>query len=116
MKHWQRCLVGLVSLLTSTVLVAQTLVGEPEFIRLQREAIALERQAVMTTYELTAKACWQKFAVNACLSDARQSRRAALEPLRQKDLTLNAQARLWRTEQRDLRLQGKQPEKEVSPP
>lgn len=106
---------GLMSLLTCTVLAAQTLVGEPEFARLQREAIVMDRQAVMATYEQTAKACWQKFAVNACLIDARQTRRIALEPLRQRDLVLNAQDRLWRTEQRNLRLQGKQPE-EGSPP
>lgn len=101
--------------LTSTLLPAQSLVGEPEFIRVQRETIAQERQVVMSTYEQAAKACWQKFAVNACLRDARKARRAALEPLRQQDLVLNTQERLWRTEQRDLRLQGKQPENRSQP-
>jgi hypothetical protein len=101
--------------LTSTLLGAQSLVGVPEFIRLQREAFEQDRQVVMSAYEQAAKACWQKFAVNACLSDARKARRAALEPLRQKDLVLNTQERLWRNEQRDLRLQGKQPD-ELSQP
>lgn len=101
--------------LTSTLLGAQSLVGEPEFIRLQREGIEQDRQVVMSAYELAAKACWQKFAVNACLSDARKTRRAALEPLRQQDLVLNTQERLWRTEQRDLRLQGKQPDEPGQP-
>jgi hypothetical protein len=103
------------STLTSTLLCAQSLVGEPEFIRVQREAIAQDRQMVMSTYEQAAKACWQKFSVNACLSDARKARRTALEPLRQQDLVLNTQERLWRTEQRDLRLQGKQPENRSQP-
>jgi hypothetical protein len=84
--------------LTSTLLGAQSLVGVPEFIRLQREAFEQDRQVVMSAYELAAKA-----------------RRAALEPLRQKDLVLNTQERLWRNEQRDLRLQGKQPD-ELSQP
>ena len=69
----------------------------------------------MAVYEEDAKACWQKFAVNVCLSDARKTRRAALEPLRQQDLLLNAQERQWRTEQRGLRLHGK-PTAQPTPP
>jgi hypothetical protein len=101
--------------LICTQLGAQSLVGEPEFIRVQREAIAQDRQVVMSAYALAAKACWQKFAVNACLSDARKTRRAALEPLRQQDLELNTQERLWRTDQRDQRLQSKQPDERGQP-
>ena len=115
MKHLALATLTFLSLLTSTLLCAQSLLGEPEFVRVQREAIALDRQAVMRTYEEAAKACWQKFAVNHCLSDARKIRRAALEPLRQKDLVLNTQERLWRTEQRDLRLQDKQDENRSQP-
>jgi hypothetical protein len=105
MKHFA---LAALTALTTSWLGAQSLVGEPEFIRVQREALASQRAEVMAVYEQEAKACWQKFAVNACLSDARKIRRAALEPLRQQDLLLNAQERQWRTEQRDLRLQGKQ--------
>jgi hypothetical protein len=115
MKHLALVPLALLFALTSMPLSAQSLVGEPDFIRVQREAIAQDRQVVMATYEQAAKACWQKFAVNACLSDARKARRAALEPLRQQDLVLNTQERLWRTEQRDLRLQGKQPENRSQP-
>ncbi len=110
MKHAALVSVMLLSALASSVVRAQSLVGEPEFIRVQRQAIAQDRQRILTTYEQAAQACWQKFAVNRCLADARQVRRTALEPLRQQDLVLNAQDRLWRTEQRDLRLQGKQME------
>ncbi len=97
-------------ILTSTWLGAQSLVGQPDFIRVQREDIARQREEIMAVYQLEAKACWQKFAVNSCLSDARKKRRAALEPLRQSDLMLNEQERQWRTEQRNLRLEGKQSE------
>jgi hypothetical protein len=115
MSHFARAPLAVFLVLSSTLLSAQSLVGEPEFIRVQREAIAQDRQVVLSAYELAAKACWQKFAVNACLIDARKARRAALEPLRQQDLVLNTQERLWRTEQRDLRLQGKQPDEPSQP-
>jgi hypothetical protein len=115
MSHFARAPLAVFLVLSSTLLSAQSLVGEPEFIRVQREAIAQDRQVVLSAYELAAKACWQKFAVNACLSEARKARRAALEPLRQQDLVLNTQERLWRTEQRDLRLQGKQPDEPSQP-
>ncbi len=99
----------------STSLSAQSLLGAPEFIRVQREEIARQREVITAVYQEDAKICWQKFAVNACLSDARKMRRAALEPLRQQDLLLNAQERQWRTEQRNLRLEGKQPENRSTP-
>lgn len=101
--------------LSASGLSAQSLVGEPEFIRVEREAIASARAEVMAVYQEEAVACWQKFAVNACLSQARKARRAALEPLRQKDLVLNAQERQWRTEQRNLRLEGKQAGERTQP-
>ena len=111
----KRSLLAVLIALSTSGLCAQSLVGEPDFIRVQREAIASERAGVMAVYQEDAKACWQKFAVNACLSDARKNRRAALEPLRQQDLLLNAQERQWRTEQRNLRLEGKQPENRNTP-
>jgi hypothetical protein len=115
MKNFAHALLASLLAWMCTPLGAQTLLGEPDFIRIQREAIAQDRHAVMSAYELAAKACWQKFAVNSCLSEARNIRRAALEPLRQQDLVLNTQERLWRTEQRDLRLQGKQPTQSSEP-
>lgn len=106
----KKCLLAFFFIFISTGLAAQSLVGQPEFIRLQREEITRQRDVIMAIYQEQAKACWQKFAVNACLSEARKKRRAALEPLRQQDLVLNEQERLWRTEQRNLRLEGKLPQ------
>jgi hypothetical protein len=79
----------------------------PEVIARQRDALSIERAAVMQAYEAQKKLCWQKFAVNPCLNDARRQRRQALHPLQEQELSLNAQERLWRTEQRNLRLQNK---------
>jgi hypothetical protein len=101
--------------LTTSWLGAQSLLGEPEFIRAERQELTVQRESVMAVYQQEAKACWQKFAVNACLSEARSKRRTALELLRQQELILNEQERQWRTEQRNLRLQGKQPENRSTP-
>jgi hypothetical protein len=87
----------------------------PEAITRQRQALAAQRSAIVQAEEAQQLACWQKFAVNACLSDARRARRQALEPLRQQELALNAQERLWRTEQRERRLQGKQADTRETP-
>ena len=106
----KKCFLAFFFTVTATGLAAQSMVGQPEFIRVQREEIARQREVIMAIYQEEAKACWQKFAVNVCLSEARKKRRAALEPLRQQDLVLNEQERLWRTEQRNLRLEGKQPQ------
>jgi len=86
-----------------------------EGIKRQRQVLAAQRSAIAQAEESQQAACWQKFAVNACLSDARRARRLALEPLRQKELILNAQERTWRTEQRDKRLQDKQTENRGTP-
>jgi hypothetical protein len=96
-------------------LAAQSLSGDPESVRLQREAIAQQRQAIQAEFQQNSKDCWQKFAVNACLSEARLKQRKALEPLRQQDLAVNALERQWRTEQRDIRLEGKQSENRGTP-
>lgn len=87
----------------------------PEAITRQREALAAQRSAIAQAEATQQAVCWQKFAVNACLSEARRARRQALEPLRQQELALNAQERLWSTEQRERRLQGKQTEGRDTP-
>jgi hypothetical protein len=87
----------------------------PQAITRQRQALAAQRSVIGQAEEAQQAVCWQKFAVNACLSEARRARRQALEPLRQQELALNAQERLWRTEQRDKRLQGKQADTRETP-
>jgi hypothetical protein len=87
----------------------------PEAITRQRQALAAQRSAIGQAEAQQQVVCWQKFAVNACLSEARRARRQALEPLRQQELALNAQERLWRTEQRERRLQGKQADTRETP-
>ena len=87
----------------------------PAFIAQQRQALALQRDAIVRADQAQQLACWQKFAVNACLIEARRVRRQALVPLDQQELVLNAQERQWRTEQREKRLQAKQPDSRDKP-
>ncbi len=87
----------------------------PEVITRQRQALAAQRSAIVQAEQLQQAACWQKFAVNVCLSDARLTRRQALAPLREQELALNAQERSWRNEQRERRLQVKQSETPGAP-
>ena len=96
-------------------LAAQTLSGDPESVRLQREAIAQQRQAIQAEFQQNSKDCWQKFAVNNCIIQARRTRRADLEPIRQAELAVNERERQWRTQQRNERLQNKQAESAAKP-
>jgi hypothetical protein len=95
--------------------VAPNADAPPEAIIRQRQVLAAQRSAIVQAEAAQQLVCWQKFAVNACLSEARRARRQALDPLRQQELALNAQERLWRTEQRDKRLQGKQTDTQETP-
>lgn len=80
----------------------------PARIASAREELNRQRQAIESQYEARQRDCWQRFAVNDCLREARRSRHAALDPLRPKELELNAQEREWRTRQREERLRSKQ--------
>jgi hypothetical protein len=87
----------------------------PAEIARQRQAVATLREAILKSDEQRQAACWQKFAVNACLMETRRLRRQALDPLAQQDLVLNAQEREWRSAQREQRLLGKQAETQAPP-
>jgi hypothetical protein len=87
----------------------------PTAIARQRQTLATLREAILKSDEERQAACWQKFAVNACLIETRRLRRQALDPLAQQDLVLNAQEREWRSAQREQRLLDKQPATPAAP-
>lgn len=87
----------------------------PEVIAQQRQVLAMKREEILTAYDRQQAFCWQKFAVNHCLIEARKIRRQALDPLAKQELVLNAQEREWRNRQREIRLEGKQPDGRGSP-
>ncbi len=57
--------------------------------RILRERIAAERSQVQQRFSQQEAVCYQKFAVNSCLEDARIERNEALGELRRQEITLN---------------------------
>lgn len=95
----------LLGLCLSTAAWTQTLDEREQAIAQERALLARQREQVQQDHERDARACWQRFAVNDCLAQARQARRQRTEPLRQRELDLNALSRQLREERRQLRLQ-----------
>ena len=69
--------------------------------------IAAARGEATQRYEATEKACWQRFAVNDCLRQARTERRAVLDRLRQQELAVNDLDRRRRADERLRQLERK---------
>jgi hypothetical protein len=84
--------------------------GQPlaPWLAAERERIESERQAAVQRFDAAERECWQRFAVNDCLNQARTTRRATLDHLRQEDLALNAVERQRRTAARQRELESKQ--------
>jgi len=76
----------------------------------ERQRIENERAAANILYGQDRRACWQRFAANACLDSARERRRATLDVLRHDELALNAQERQRRTAARLDEIARKQKE------
>ena len=89
--------------------------GTPQRIAAERQQLQAQRNAVEQAHDLRSRECWQRFAVNDCLREVRRSRRAALDPLRARELELNAQERAWQTFQREERLRQKDDGEERKP-
>ncbi len=87
----------------------------PARIEAERTRLQSERAAIEQAHDNGRRECWQRFAVNDCLRNVRRSQRTALEPLRVRELELNAQERAWRTQQREERLKDKRATQERRP-
>ena len=59
----------------------------------QRAAIAAQRQVVENQFDKDQQACYQKFAVNDCIKQAKQRRRVLTDDLHRQELSLNEQQR-----------------------
>jgi hypothetical protein len=94
---------------------AQSVDDVPDAIAKERAVLSAKRSAILAEFEARSQECWQKFAVNHCIIQARRMRRADIEPIRQAELLLNEQERQWRTQQRNERLQNKQTESQAKP-
>lgn len=75
----------------------------------QRQRIDAGRADAAQRFEADEKACWQRFAVNACVRAVRGERRLVTDRLRQQELAVNAVERQRRTEARLRQIEEKQP-------
>ena len=73
---------------TWTLLALVLVVLPPVWAEDERTRIAAERQSLTERFTAEESACRTRFAVNACLDDVRARRRAALAPLRERELRL----------------------------
>jgi len=81
--------------------------SETNLIEAQRLVLAEEKKKVFDQFQDDAKACWQKFAVNDCLSKARQQKYQSLRPLEQREVELNTRQRALKESERRQRLTDK---------
>ncbi len=60
------------------VVHAQITEAVSESIAKERSSLAAQRSAVQREFDVQSEACWQRFAVNDCISKARRVRRTQL--------------------------------------
>ncbi len=81
--------------------------SESNLIETQRLVLAEEKKKVFDQFQANSKACWQKFAVNDCLSNVRQQKYQSLRPLDQREIELNTRQRALKEIERRQRLSDK---------
>ena len=80
----------------------------------ERARIASERTRIEAEFEQANKACYQKFAVNDCIADAKARRRELLAQLRRQELVLNDAERRKRSAERLDEIEKKTAEKRAA--
>jgi colicin import membrane protein len=114
---WRLGLATAAFALACTVAVADP-PGEDEAVRIGREraAIQAERERLEAQFAAERAHCAARFAVNACLDDVRERRRAALEGPRARELALDDAERRRRAAVRRETLAQRQREAAERPP
>jgi hypothetical protein len=79
------------------------------WLKAERARIEAARSDANQRFENEEKTCWRRFAVNACVRDARAQRRAVLDRLRQEDLAINQLERKRLADARLRQIGQKQP-------
>jgi hypothetical protein len=82
----------------------------------QRAEIARARSAVMARKQEAEKACWQRFAVERCLGEARAAAREEDNALHERELRLNREERQEKANERLRAIERKQREKPAPAP
>jgi hypothetical protein len=92
-----RCFIARLMLL---LLLLPTLSGPAWAQATERERLVAERQGLVDRFAAEELACRERFAVTACVDELRLRRRAALEPLRERELLLDDAERQQRAAER----------------
>jgi hypothetical protein len=77
----------------------------------ERARIEQERERVEAQYKQARADCYQRFAVNSCLSDARRSRRVVIDRLRADEIVLDDAKRLAEAQAQKQRVELRQAER-----
>ena len=82
----------------------------------ERTRIAAERQVLLERFAQEERECQHRFAVTDCLDDVHSRRRAALAPLRARELQLDDAERQQRAADRRAAIEAKQKAQAARPP
>ncbi|MDO9095058.1 MAG: hypothetical protein Q8R98_10325 [Rubrivivax sp.] len=74
----------------------------------ERAQIAAERAALDQRFAQEERDCANRFVVNACIDDVRRQRRESLQPLRERELSLDEAERMRRAAERRAVIAAKQ--------
>lgn len=96
-------------------LLGSAVAAAPDADAAERARIAAERQAVEARYDAARRDCETRFVVNPCLDQARQDRRAALEPLQRQIHLLDDARRRARAVERLRSIQARESQAAAMP-
>lgn len=96
-------------------LLSGAVAAAPDTDAAERARIAAERQAVEARYDAARRDCETRFVVNPCLDQARQDRRAALEPLQRQIHLLDDARRRARAVERLRSIQARESQAAAMP-
>jgi len=82
----------------------------------ERQRITVERAVHESSFLQAERLCYTRFAVSDCLHQARQDRRAVLDPLRRQELVLNEMERKSKALSAMNRIQEKVSAQQPKPP
>jgi len=105
-----KLLITLASLWLSAASVMAQPIGEEDFghwAQQERDRIAAEREMLERRWFDGERACYQRFAVNDCLRQARRQHRAALADLRRQEVLINDEERQRQATERLRHLEQK---------
>lgn len=110
----RQAIVCLLLLGASCLAQAQVAPGQADAVRQARERIATDRARIAEVLAAQERGCYQRFAVNDCLREARRQQREALAVLRREEIALNAEERRRREAERAQRLKAREAETPAS--